>query len=113
MTTSHDAKPTHSCVCSLMAIINFTVVSRTDRQYFNAFEAMKTEGKFQYQKVNLHLGEPPLEPQDVESTVGEVLDADARVYNNLTFYFADNWRVEIERPKDKNPAFDAVSLHRP
>ena len=100
-----------------MAESKFRIVSGTDKEYIDAFDHMKAEGKFIYEKINLHpFGEVGSDGLAGKPEMRELVSQNLRIFESLTFSFGGDWFVRIQRQPDQNSTFDQVTVspqHRP
>jgi ABC-type multidrug transport system fused ATPase/permease subunit len=92
----------------------FKIVPGSDKEYVDAFEKMRAEGAFAFEKATL--GEfSDLPAADFQKNQGlqEVLAQGMRVFPNLAFHFPGQFSVRITRSTKAETLFDEVSVNRP
>lgn len=94
--------------------ITFHIVPGSDKEYVDAFERMRAEGVFAFEKANLgQLTDLPAVELQKNQGLQEVLAQGVRVFPSLSFRFPGNFSVTIERQQNPNSLFDKVSVSRP
>jgi hypothetical protein len=97
-----------------MSLNQFRIVPGTDKEYVDAFDAIKADSVFVYDKITLdYLGHVGPEGVSTNQGIVEVLAESERVVPNFVFHFPDNWHVNIQRQPDQNAPFDVVTVNRP
>jgi hypothetical protein len=93
--------------------VNFHIVPGSDKEYVDAFERMRAEGKFAYEKATLgQFSELSAAQLQDNRGLQEVLAQGVRVFPNLTFQFSGSCSVTIQRQQQPNTLFDNVSVQR-
>ncbi|MEX1027787.1 MAG: hypothetical protein WD049_07245 [Candidatus Paceibacterota bacterium] len=89
----------------------FSVAPATDKGYFDAFEAMRSESKLPYEKA--HFGDSlqiPANELAGHAGLQEVLAQNVRAFPNIVYYFGNNQTIRIERQPDDKSLFDRVTV---
>jgi hypothetical protein len=93
--------------------VNFQIVPGSDKEYVDAFERMRAEGAFVYEKATLgQLGDLPAAEVQKNPGLQEVLAQGMRVFPHLSFQFHGKYSVSIQRQHQPNTLFDQVSVNR-
>jgi molybdenum-dependent DNA-binding transcriptional regulator ModE len=94
----------------------FRIVTGTDKNYVDAFDAIKADGEFIYEQITFdYLGHVGSEGISTNSDIAKVLDQGERVVPLFMCHFPNNWKVQIQRFPDRDPPspFDTVTVNRP
>lgn len=92
----------------------FKIVPGSDKEYVDAFEKMRAEGAFAFEKATLgEFSDLPASEFQKNKGIQEVLAEGMRVFPNLTFHFPGQFNVRIARSSKNDTLFDEVTITRP
>lgn len=91
--------------------ITFHIVPGSDKEYYSAFETMRAEGEFLYEKATFGIiGEKTPGELAQDTTFQEVLEQEMRVFPNISFQVSGQYSVSIHRQPDEKSLFDKVTV---
>lgn len=92
----------------------FKIVPGSDKEYVDAFEKMRSEGAFAFEKATLgEFSDLPASEFQKNKGLQEVLAEGMRVFPNLTFHFPGQFNVIIARSSKNGTLFDDVTVNHP
>lgn len=94
-----------------MEPIKFNIVPGTDKEYFAAFEAIRQEGEFVFEKATLGpFSDKPFAELAQNAEFLKILEQGMRIFSHLSVNASGRFSVTIKRPSDANTLFNEVTV---